>query len=123
MNELAYKVRISVLWLMHIIAFLVYRTLAVGEGASEVSILDGVDLAPYVVGMMLFAFLSLVLPYRVNRSMNIIAASVVAATQIIMLVDGMVGYPSSVFNVMTGLTILIMIPIIWFAARWPKPQA
>lgn len=32
MDELSYKVRISVLWLLHLIAFFAYRTLALSEG-------------------------------------------------------------------------------------------
>jgi hypothetical protein len=47
-EELSYKVRISVFWLLLIVAFFAYRTLAVSEGATEVSVLGSDELATYL---------------------------------------------------------------------------
>jgi|WetSurMetagenome_2_1015567.scaffolds.fasta_scaffold00449_8 hypothetical protein len=122
MEELSYKIRISVLWVLHMLAFFAYRTFAVSDGATEVSMLKNNDLAPYLLGMMVFTILTLILKGRNNRLMNIIGSSIIGVTQVIMLVDGMIGYPTASFNWMTGATIVILALIVWFAFRWPKQQ-
>jgi hypothetical protein len=120
MDELSSRLRISALWILHIIAFFAYRTLALGDGATEVSMLSGSDFASYLAAMMAITIFGLILTGRTNRMMNIIAGSVVCATQIIMFVDGIIGYPSASFNVFTGATIVITAAIIWFAVKMPK---
>lgn len=119
MDELSYKVRIAALWILAMIAFFAYRTLALSDGAEEVSLLGGRDFTSYLLVMMLFAFLSLVLPSRLNRLTNIIAGAIFGVAQAIMLVDGTVGYGSRVFNLMTGASVVALASIIWFAFRWP----
>jgi predicted membrane channel-forming protein YqfA (hemolysin III family) len=120
MGDLSYKVRISVLWLLEIVAFFTYRTLAVSEGAEEVSVLGNTDFATYLLVAMSFAFLSLVLPSGLSRLMNIIAGSIFGIIQVIMLVDGMTGYRLATFNLLTGATIVVMAAVVWFAWRWPE---
>jgi hypothetical protein len=119
-EELSYKVRISVFWLLQMVAFFAYRTFAVSEGATEVSVLDTDDFASYLLVAMAFAFLSLTLPSRLNRLTNIIAGSIFGVGQLIMLIDGLTGYPSATFNLMTGATIVFMASVIWFAYKWPR---
>lgn len=123
MDALAYKVRISALWLLHIVAFFAYRTLALNEGATEVSVLEAGDFAAYLLVAMGFAFLSLVLNGRLNRLTNLIAGGIFLILQLIMLVDGVLGSPSSPFNWMTGATVVMMASVVWFAFRWPTPDA
>jgi len=123
MEELSNRVRISALWIMHIIAFFAYRTLALSENANEVSILSNVDFSSYITVMMTIAFLSLILRGRTYRSFNLIGGIVVGVTQAIMFVDGMVGYPKSPFNWMTAATLVIQAAIIWLAVKLPKRQA
>jgi hypothetical protein len=120
MEELSYRVRISALWVLHMVAFLAYRTFAVSDGATEVSVLSNNDLAPYLLGMMVFAFLTLILKGRSNRLMNLIGGSIIGVAQVIMLIDGITGYPSASFNWMTGATIVLLASVVWFALRWPK---
>jgi hypothetical protein len=120
MAELSYKVRIAALWFLHIVAFFVYRTLALSDGATEVSVLGNDDFAIYLVVAMGFAFLSLTLPSRLNRLTNIIAGAIFGVLQLIMLVDGITGYPSATFNLMTGATVVVMASVIWFSYKWPK---
>ena len=122
MEELSYKIRISVLWVLHIVAFFAYRTFAVSDGATEVSVLGNNDLASYLLGMMVFTFLTLILKRQNNRLMNIIGGSIMGVAQVIMIVDGLIGYPTASFNWMTGATIVILASIVWFAVRWPKQQ-
>jgi hypothetical protein len=119
MDELSYKVRIAALWLLTIVAFFGYRTLAVGEQAREVSLLGNQDFASYLLVMMAFAFGSLILPSRLNRLMNMIAGGIISVLQLIMLVDGALGYPSATFNAMTGVTLVTTASIVWLALRWP----
>lgn len=120
MHQLSYKVRISILWLLAIVGFFAYRTLAVSEGATEVSVLGNDDFATYLLVAMGLAFLSLVLPSRLDRLTNIIAGSIFGVAQAIMFVDGITAYPVATFNLMTGATVVIMASIILFAYRWPK---
>jgi len=122
MEELSYKIRISVLWVLHIVTFFAYRTFAVSDGATEVSVLGNNDLASYLLGMMVFTFLTLILKRQNNRLMNIIGGSIMGVAQVIMIVDGLIGYPTASFNWMTGATIVILASIVWFAVRWPKQQ-
>ncbi len=123
MEELAYKVRISMLWLLHMIAFFAYRTLAVSESATEVSVLSNDELATVLLVLMVFAFLSLTMRYKFNRLMNIIAGSIFDVFAVIMFIDGITAYPSANFNMMTGATMVIMASVVWFAIKWPKRQA
>jgi hypothetical protein len=118
--DLSYKVRLSALWLLAMVAFFAYRTLAASEGATNVSLLGNQDFATYLLVLMAFAFLSLALPSRLNRLTNIIAGAIVGVLQVIMLVDGLLGYPSKTFNLMTGVTVVTMASVVWFALRWPK---
>jgi hypothetical protein len=120
MDELSYKVRIAALWLIAIMAFFAYRTVAVSEQAREVSLLGNQDVTSYLAVMMAFAFLSLILMGRLNRSMNMIAGGIFLVLQVIMLADGLTGYPSGTFNAMTGVSVVALGSIVWFALRWPR---
>ena len=117
-EQLGYKVRIAALWLLGIIAFFAYRTLAVSEQAREVSLLGDQDFASFLGIMMVFAFLSLTLPSRLNRVTNMIAGGIFLALELIMLADGLVGYGSEPFNAMTGVTVMSMASVMWLAFRW-----
>lgn len=88
--------------------------------AGEVSVLGNDDFATYVLIAMGFAYLALILPSRLDRLTNIIAAAIFGVLQAIMLVDGITAYPDATFNLMTGATVLIMASIVWLAFRWPK---
>lgn len=96
------QVRISVLWLLHSVAFFAHRTLALSDGATKVSVLNNNDFASYMLGMMVFAFLSLTLNGQTNRLMNIVGGAIMGVARVIMFVDGFVGYPSASFNWVTG---------------------
>jgi amino acid transporter len=120
MEALAYKVRLAAFWLLSTVAFFAYRTLALSADATEVSVL-GDDFAPYLLVMMGFGFLALTLPTRLNRLVNLIAGAIVGIAQVIMLIDGLLGYPSATFNLMTGATVVSMGAVVWLAYRWHEP--
>ena len=123
MDDLSYKVRIAALWILFIIAFFIYRTLALSIGATEVSMLDNTDFASMMLALMLFTCLSLTLDSKTNRTVNLIAGGIFFAVQMIMLIDGVVGYPSEPFNWMTGASLVIMALVFWLAKKWPKRPA
>jgi hypothetical protein len=120
MEDLSYKVRISSLWLLFMVGFFAYRTLALSEDAPEVSLQANDEFATYLLVAMGFAFLSLVLPSRLDRLTNLIAGSVFGVAQLAMFADGITGYPEASFNLMTGATVVIMASIVWLAYMWPK---
>ena len=120
MDDLSYKVRIAALWILFIIAYFGYRTLAVGVNATEVSVLTDASFASMILALMLFTILSLTLDNKTNRTVNMIASGTFFVVQIIMLVDGMVGYASEPFNWITAASLVIMALVFWFAFRWPK---
>lgn len=120
MQDLSYKVRLSTLWLLFVVAFFAYRTLALSEAATEVSVLANDEFATYLLVAMGFAFLSLVLPSRLERLVNIIAGAMFGVAQIAISIDGIAGYPDASFNLMTGATVVIAASITWLAYRWPK---
>ena len=122
MDGLSYKVRIGALWLLGIVAFFGYRTLAASEHAKEVSLLGNSDFASYLLVMMAFAFLSLMLPHALNRLTNMIAGAIFLVAQVIMLVDGLAGYGSATFNMMTAATVVAMASVVWLAFRWPRAE-
>ena len=122
MEGLAYKVRISILWVMHMVAFFAYRTIALDEGATEVSVLSNGELATVSLLLMLFAFLSLIVKSGYNRLMNLIAGVVFAVLQLAVLADGLTGYPTAAFNLMAGAAVVTMVAVVWLAAKWPKKE-
>jgi len=123
-DHLSYRLRISALWILQMVAFFAYRTIAVGEGVTEVSVLSNSELATVLLVMMVFVFLSLALAnLRFNRLMNIIAGTVFLVVQLIMLVDGLTAYPGQSFNLMTGASAVFMGSVVWLAYRWLRMPA
>ena len=123
MDDLSYKVRIAVLWILFMVTFFAYRTMALSVDAQEVSLLGNSDCATFSLVIMLFTLLTLTVRSRTNRTINMIASGVFFGVQVIMLVDGMLGYASEPFNWMTGASLAIMALVFWFASKWPKQLA
>ena len=123
MEGLSYRLRLAALWIMNMIAFFAYRTIAISEGATEVSLLSNTELATILVLLMVFALLTLLLGRKNSRSMNIIAGVVFAIGELAIFVDGIVGYPSAPFNVMSGAAAVVMVAVVWLARKWPKAQS
>ena len=78
------------------------------------------DFASYLLVMMVFGFLALTLTSRLNRTVNMVAGAIFLVAQLGLLVDGLFGYPSEPFNVMTGVTVVVMASVVWLAFRWPR---
>ncbi len=122
MEELTYRVRTVALWVIAMIAFFAYRTIAVSAGATEVSVLSDSELASMLAVMMLFALLTLVLGPRLSRPANLVAGVIFVVASVAMFADGITGYPSAAFNLMTGAMLVATAAVVWFAARRPRPQ-
>ena len=120
MEGLSYKIRFTVLWVLGMVGFVIYRTMALNQNATNVSLLSTGELITILAIMLLFALLSLFLDYKLNRQTNIIAGAVFLVIEIIMIVDGLTSYPREWFNLPTGAVIVLMAAVIWFAARWGK---
>jgi hypothetical protein len=122
MGELAYKIRLTGLWLMHMVAFFAYRTIALSEEHSEVTVTSNRELANILGICMVLGFLTLILNRRANRLMNIIGGSIFTVAGAALFVDGLTAYPTSSMSFMTGAMLVMAVFIIIFAARWPKQQ-
>ena len=123
MENLSYKLKIAALWVLNMVFFIVYRTIALNENAVETSLLSNGELATMLALMFLFAVLTVFLKYKLNRSTNIIAGTVFGVAHLAVFVDGIIGYPTAIFNIMSGISILLMAAVIWLAVRWRKPNA
>jgi hypothetical protein len=122
-EDLSTKIRFTVLWVLGMIGFFIYRTMAVNQDAYNVSLTSTRELITILAVMLLFALLSLFTSFKINRQINIIAGIVFLVIEIIMIVDGLTSYPKEWFNLPTGAVIVLMAAVIWFAVRWGKQKA
>jgi hypothetical protein len=121
-----YRLRISLLWVLAIVALFAYATFAADEEPSNLanlSLVHDQDLVNTSLIMMVFAFLSLALSGPLNRLTNIIAGSVFSILLLIVLIDGATVNPSGDYNLMTGAAVALLGAIVWFAYRMPRRQA
>jgi hypothetical protein len=114
------RFKFPALWILYIIGYIVYRTLALNAGATNVSLLSTQEFITILVLLSVITILSVILKGQVFRSLTIIGGIIFLAVQIIMFVDGITSYPSAVFNIPTGATIVVLTALVWFAFRLPK---
>ncbi|MBE2223252.1 MAG: hypothetical protein IAF02_17045 [Anaerolineae bacterium] len=84
-----------------------------GETPITLLMLGGAIMMEIAIVMIL---LSRVLPYRVNRWLNIITG----ITTIAFVVGGGSSYPHYIF--IAAVEVVCLLLIIWFAWRWPNPE-
>jgi hypothetical protein len=123
MEGISHRVRITALWIIAMIAFIVYRTMAVNDGAKEVSLLSNSEFASYLAVMGILAILSFFIRGRANSSLNKIAGVIFIVAQIAMFADGITGYPNAWFNLMTGISIVALAALVWLSWRWKEKTA
>jgi hypothetical protein len=111
------------LWILDIIGYAVYRTMAVNENAYNVSLTGTGEFITIVAILLVITILSILLKGQIFRSFTLIAGIAFLVIQIIMFVDGITSYPSSMFNVLTGAMVVILAVLVIFAFRLPKNQA
>jgi hypothetical protein len=123
MGELWKRFRFPALWILYIIGYIIYRTMATSENAYNVSLLSTSEFITIIAILLVIAILSLVLKGQIFRSLTIIGGIIFLAIQVIMSVDGITSYPSALFNIPTGLTIVVLAVLVIFAFRLPKKTA
>ncbi len=118
-----YQTRISVLWLMAVVALFGYANFAANEVnieyRSNISLVTDQEVANVSVVMMALALLSLTLKGSTNRWTNLIGGSVVGFGLFIVLGDGVTVNPYGIYNLMMAADVIIMVSIIWFARKMP----
>ena len=131
MENLALKVKLSVLWLLEEAAYLAYMTLGSLEpGAIEQVIAGEIDemqitpellllLAILLLAPLAMAFLSLTLKDSINRWANIILGIVFVVLELLALTT----LSSAWAILMTLLKVVFALLIVWYAWRWPKQEA
>jgi hypothetical protein len=123
MGELWKRVRFPALWILYIIGYIAYRTMANADGATNVSLLSTSEFITIISILSVITILSLILKGSIFRSLTIIWGIVFLVVQIIMFVDGITSYPSAAFNIATGATIVVLGVLVIFAFRLPKQKA
>ena len=133
MEKLAWKIRITVLWVFQSVAYSAYCILdtarpEVAEGMMLGGVYEGI---PVTEGLLLFftlfwlisstmAFLSLVLKDSANRWANIILSIVWGFLWIIDMIEGGLLLAQYLLNVSM---IVVTALIVWHAWKWPKQEA
>jgi len=121
-----YKTRISVLWLLAIVALFAYATFAGNEVPSilaNLSLVNDQEVANILLVLMVLAFLSLTLKGSTNRWTNIIGGSAFGLAALIILIDGVTQNLYGTCNLMMGANVIIMVLVVWFAYKMPRSQA
>ena len=123
MDDLIWKVRISVLWLIYEVALLVYMILesaelgAIEQAGPEILLLFAVILLVPLV----MAFLSLTLKGSMNRWVNIILGIGYAVFELLALSE-VAAKPSAWAILMILSKLVVLALIVWYAWKWPKKE-
>jgi len=125
------KIKISVLWLFAVVAFLAYMILSLMEPnmieqvmAGEI---EGLKVTPELILLfailvlvpLIMAFLSLTLKNPINRWANIIGGAVFAALWCIDVIEA-VAKPSAWATLITLSTVVALALIVWYAWKWKE---
>jgi len=123
LDDLIWKVRISVLWLIYDVALLVYMILesaelgVVEQAGPELLLLFAVVLLVPLV----MAFLSLTLKGSMNRWVNIIVGIVYAVFELLALSE-VAAKPSAWAILMILSKLVVLALVVWYAWKWPKKE-
>ena len=133
MENLALKIRLSVLWIFMAVAMSAHSVLAFMEpDAIEMiesgEIWMGMDPAGMMLFMALFwwvplvmTFLSVTLKDSSNRWTNIIVGVVFTGLNIWHLAEH-IAEPSAAQLLIIGSTVVVTALIVWYAYKWPKQE-
>jgi hypothetical protein len=132
-EDLAWRVRFSVLWLFSDIAFVAHSLLTfLKPGVVEQVIagnIEGLKITPEILFLyaiiflfpLVMAFLSLTLKYSISRWANIIMGIVGVVLSLIGLSEELSLSQPYVFAILIWITkIIVDALIIWYAYKWPK---
>jgi len=119
MENLFYKLRLSVLWLFTGVAILDFSILASMElGAKQAGPEELLLSAIILLVPLVMAFLSLTLKDSTNRLANIIVGIVFAGFMLIAVVLLAQSAAYSMLMMLSGLVATVL--IVWYAYKWPK---
>jgi hypothetical protein len=120
------KTKLSALWVALMLTYLLGDVLRIFSGDFVAGQVEGMQatqgmylgLAILMVIPAVMVFLSLTLPYKVNRWANIVLAIVFFAFNLV----GLPTYPSAYdqFLIIVGLAFNIL--TVWYAWRWPEKE-
>jgi len=123
MENLALKIRISVLWLTYEVALLVYIILE----SVELGVIEQVGpellllFAVVLLVPLVMAFLSLTLKDSINRWANVILGIVYAVLELVALSE-VAAKPSAWAILMILSKFVALALIVWYAWKWPKQK-
>ncbi len=118
-----YKTRISVLWLLTMVAYFAYGIFATNEGAATMTVAIDQTFAVALLILGAMAYLSLSLGDRANRFLNVGAGAVVGLLEFIVLLQGIQTNAFGTYNFATAAKVVMMAAVVWLAYRWPKQTA
>ncbi len=118
--------RITVLWVLGILAFLGYVYFATNETNPEfrtnISLTNNQEIISILIVLIVLAILSVILKSPTNRSVILIGGVVCFLGFLAALIDAVTVNFSGIYNLMMGIEVIIMIILIVFAYRLPKIQ-
>ncbi|MGD0028618.1 MAG: DUF6326 family protein [Candidatus Bathyarchaeia archaeon] len=133
MEDLAWRIRFSVLWLFADIAFVAHSLLTfLKPGVVEQVMagnIEGLKITPEILFLyaiiflfpLVMAFLSLTLKYSIVRWANIIMGIVGVVLSLIGLSEELSLSQPYAFAILIWITkIIVDVLIIWYAYKWPK---
>ena len=128
------KIKISVLWLFYVGAFLAVMALGTMEPGVldefiKTGTIDGMKIGPEVLLLfailllipLIMAFLSLTLKDSTNRWTNIILGIVFTIIQLVALAETL-AQPSAHEILMEISKVVAPALIVWYAWKWPKQE-
>jgi hypothetical protein len=118
------KTKLSALWVALMLTYLLGDVLRIFSGDFVAGQVEGMQatqgmylgLAILMVIPAVMVFLSLTLPYKVNRWANIVLAIVFFAFNLV----GLPTYPSAYDRFLIVVGLLFNILTVWYAWRWPE---
>jgi hypothetical protein len=136
MEDLAWRVRLSVLWFILEAAMIIFGTLELEEPGFIEKMIAGTAGSPAtpeqmlaLTGMLLIplvmAFLSQTLKDRMNRWANIVMGAVFAILSVLTPLDYLANQSAySGYATLIGITeFMVAALVIWYAYKWPKEKA
>ncbi|PPD57442.1 hypothetical protein [Dehalogenimonas etheniformans] len=115
--------RTTILWIVGILAVLLYAALATVETAenyNNLALVRAGDLIGYSLVALLFALLSFVLKGNNNRTINIVAGAIFTVITLIAFIDSFTVNMSGIYNPVLFAAVLVYGVIFWFALKTPK---
>ena len=121
------KIKLSALWVALMLTYLLGDVLRIFSGDFKGGEMGGLKasqgmylgMAVLFVIPIIMVFLSLTLPYPVNRWANIIVPVIFFVVNLI----GLPTYPSAYDKFLNVVGLVFNVLTVWYAWKWPKQEA